>query len=170
MQIAEFKKEVLIYKDPMYRLALRILGNEEDANDIVQDAFLKLWDRRKVLNEVKNLKSFSMTMIRNACIDQIRKNKPLNNKEQALANHPDERTPEADLDHKEELQIVNGIIDGLNHQQKEIIQMREIEGMEYDEIVEITGLSSNNLRVILSRTRKEIKAKLAAIMNFRIKA
>lgn len=166
MHSVDFKNDVLIYKDQMFRLALRILKNEEDANDIVQDSLLKLWDKRKVLSDIRNIKSFSMTMVRNACIDLIRKHKPLTDKEQFILQKTDELSPEKKLVVSDQLQMVRNIIDQMNDQQREIIQLREIEGLDYDEISEITGLTVNNLRVIISRARKEIRLKMMDQMNF----
>lgn len=160
MQSVAFKEDVLIYKDQMFRLALRILKNEDDANDIVQDSLLKLWDKRKVLTDIKNIKSFSLTMVRNACIDHIRKHKPVYDKEQFILQRTDELNPEKELVVADQLQIIRSIINQMNEQQREIIQLREIEGLEYEEIAEITGLTVNNLRVIISRARKEIRQKM----------
>jgi len=169
MQTVQFKSDVLIYKDQMFRLALRILRNEEDANDIVQDSLLKLWDKRKVLGNIKNIKSFAMTMVRNACIDFIRKHKAETGKEQAILQRTDEMNPEKQLDVSDQLQMVKNIINNMNEQQREVIQLREIEGLDYEEMVEITGLTVNNLRVIISRARKEIRMKMMQQMNFQAK-
>lgn len=166
MQKDQFRKQVLVHKDQMYRLAKRILRNEEDAKDIVQDSFLKLWDKRKVLGNIKSIKSFSMTMVRNACIDHIRKHRPETDKEQQIMARSDHQNPEKQLEVSDQLYRVRAIINNLNEQQREVIQMREIEGLDYDEISEITGLSSNHLRVISSRARKEIKMQLMLQMNF----
>lgn len=169
MQRDQFKTQVLVHKDQMYRLAQRILRNEEDAKDIVQDSFLKLWNKRKVLGNIKSIKSFSLTMVRNACIDHIRKHRPETDKEQQINANSDFQNPEKQLEVSDQLSRVRAIINQLNEQQREVIQLREIEGLEYDEISEITGLSHNNLRVIISRARKEIKMQMMLQMNFQAK-
>jgi len=169
MQKDQFKTQVLVHKDQMYRLARRILRNEEDAKDIVQDSFLKLWNKRKVLGNIKSIKSFSLTMVRNACIDHIRKHKPETDKEQQINANSDYQNPEKQLEVSDQLSKVRAIINQLNDQQRTVIQLREIEGLEYDEITEITGLSSNNLRVIISRARKEIKMQMMLQMDFQAK-
>ena len=168
MQKIQFQQQVLVYKDQMYRLAHRILRNEEDAKDIVQDSFLKLWNKRKVLGNIKSIKSFALTMVRNACIDYIRKHKPETDKEQQINAKSDFQNPEKQLEISDQLSRVKTIINHLSDQQREVIQLREIEGLEYDEISEITGLSSNNLRVIISRARKEIKMQMMMQMNFQV--
>jgi len=168
MQKDQFQNQVLVHKDQMYRLAQRILRNEEDAKDIVQDSFVKLWSKRKVLGNIKSIKSFTLTMVRNACIDHIRKHKPETDKEQQINSKSDYQNPEKRLEVSDQLSKVKTIINQLSDQQREVIQLREIEGLEYHEISEITGLSSNNLRVIISRARKEIKMQMMMQMNFQV--
>lgn len=168
MQKDQFQNQVLVHKDQMYRLAQRILRNEEDAKDIVQDSFVKLWSKRKVLGNIKSIKSFTLTMVRNACIDHIRKHKPETDKEQQINSNSDFQNPEKQLEVSDQLSKVKTIINQLSEQQREAIQLREIEGLEYHEISEITGLSSNNLRVIISRARKEIKMQMMMQMNFQV--
>lgn len=168
MQKEQFQNQVLVHKDQMYRLAQRILRNEEDAKDIVQDSFVKLWSKRKVLGNIKSIKSFTLTMVRNACIDHIRKHKPETDKEQQINSKSDFQNPEKQLEVSDQLSKVKTIINQLSDQQREVIQLREIEGLEYHEISEITGLSSNNLRVIISRARKEIKMQMMMQMNFQV--
>jgi len=166
MQKDQFKRQVLVHKDQMYRLAHRILNNEEDAKDVVQDSFIKLWNKRKVLGNIKSIKSFSLTMVRNASIDQLRKLKPETNKEQYINMNSNFQNPEKQLEVSDQLSKVRAIINQLSTQQREVIQLREIEGLDYPEISEITGLTSNNLRVIISRARKEIKIRLMAQMDY----
>ncbi|NOR87678.1 MAG: sigma-70 family RNA polymerase sigma factor, partial [Bacteroidales bacterium] len=84
MQQSQFKNKILIHKDQMYRLALRILRNEEDAKDIVQDSLVKLWNKKEVLGNIKSYKSFALTIVRNACIDLIRKRRPETNQQDHL--------------------------------------------------------------------------------------
>ena len=160
MRLDQFKKEVLIHKDIMFRLAWRILSDEENAKDVVQDSFLKLWDQRKSLKKVQNLRAYCLSSVRNKCIDNMRKLKAETNKDYEIQQQSDDINPELILEQRDELKRANRIIDSLNESQKEIIQLREIEGMEFDEIALATGLSKNNVRVILSRARKEIKEQM----------
>ena len=166
MHQAQFTEEVLIYKNEMYRLALRILRNEEDAKDVVQDSLLKLWNKRKDLGSIKSLKSFALTMIRNASIDMIRKRKPQDNKTE-IPELSGNSNPEMILDFSDQLKQVKRFINQLNRQQRELIQLRDIEELDYDEISEITGLNVNNIRVSISRARKEIRQQMMAAMSFR---
>ena len=165
MQQSQFKNMILIHKDAMYRLALRMLRNEEDAQDIVQDSLIKLWNKRKVLEDIRSYKSFTLTIIRNACIDLIRKRKPETNHQENL-EFRDGINPEKQLDISDQLKLVKQIINQLNQQQRELIQLRDMEELSYEEISEITDLTINTIRVNISRARKEIRQKMMAIMNF----
>jgi RNA polymerase sigma-70 factor (ECF subfamily) len=166
MQQSQFKNMILIHKDAMYRLALRMLRNEEDAQDIVQDSLIKLWNKRKVLEDIRSYKSFALTIIRNACIDLIRKRKPETNQQENL-EYRDGINPEKQLDISDQLKLAKQIINQLNQQQRELIQLRDMEELSYEEISEITGLTINTIRVNISRGRKEIRQKMMAIMNFK---
>lgn len=165
MHQSQFKENILIHKDQMYRLALRILRNEEDAKDIVQDSLVKLWNKRKDLGEIRSYKSFALTIVRNDCIDLIRKRKPETNQQDNL-ERSDGLNPEKQLDISDQLLKVKQIISQLNEQQRELIQLRDIEELDYDEISEITGLTVNTIRVNISRARKKIRQRMMAIMNF----
>lgn len=165
MQQNHFKNKIMIHQDMMFRFALRMLQNEEDAKDIVQDSLLKLWNKRKGLKNIKSYKSFAMTIVRNASIDLIRKRKN-DSVEPDLLIEKENLNPENQLEVADQLRKVREIINKLNDQQKELIQMRDIEGLDYTEIQEITGLSINTIRVNISRARKEIRSQMLAKMNF----
>jgi RNA polymerase sigma-70 factor (ECF subfamily) len=77
-----------------------------------------------------------------------------------IINRPEHQTPESQLVISDQLKWVREIINGLNEQQRELIQLRDIEGLDYDEISEISGLTANNARVIISRARKEIRLRM----------
>jgi len=165
MQQSQFKIEILIYKNQMYRLALRILQDEEDAKDIVQDSLVKLWGKREALGNINSIKSYALTIVRNACIDLIRKRKPETNQQENLVIN-EGLNPEKQLDVSNQLQLVKQIINQLNQQQRELIQLRDMEELSYEEMSEITGLTINAIRVNISRARKEIRQKMMTIMNY----
>jgi RNA polymerase sigma-70 factor (ECF subfamily) len=131
----------------------------------VQDSLIKLWNKRKVLEDIRSYKSFALTIIRNACIDLIRKRKHETNQQENL-EYRDGINPEKQLDISDQLKLAKQIINQLNQQQRELIQLRDMEELSYEEISEITGLTINTIRVNISRGRKEIRQKMMAIMNF----
>ena len=154
-----FRKEWLSLGDSLYRVAFFILEDEADAQDAVQDLFVKLLASGDKLDPVKSPKAYCITLLRNMCIDRIRASKRFytvscSEDEAALdflANEPDV------LATKEKLRRVLAIIEGLPDKQREVVRQRIFEDLSYAQISRNTGLSENNLRVLLSMARKTIK-------------
>ena len=143
----------------LYGYAFRILRNQEEAEDAVQEIFIKLWNMGEKLNEYKSVDALAITMTKNYCIDQIRKQKNIyndeqNNQDQAYATSP---TPHEQLESKETNDILTTIINTLPDTFRILIRLKEIEGLSYEEIAEITDQNINTLRVTLSRARRRIK-------------
>ena len=166
MTSEEFKSEVLPVKNKLYRFALRLLGDADDAQDIVQEIFLRLWSKRDKLNEYRNLEAFAMTMTRNLCLDKLKS--PAAKKEMFDESRemPDNRTPYVKTETSDTIRLVKMVMEELPEQQRMVIHLRDIEECDYDEISEITGLSLNNVRVSLSRARKKIRDTLIKINNY----
>ncbi len=162
MDAQEFKERVLPVSQKIFRYANRLLSNEHDAEDVVQEIWLKLWDKREQLGNIKSLEAFAYRMTRNLCLDKIKLKKPkyYDDREEGTyrydeADHrPD---PESSLELKDTVERVNQIIGRLPEQQKTLLQMRDVEGLEYGEIADITGLEINAIRVNISRARKKVR-------------
>jgi RNA polymerase sigma-70 factor (ECF subfamily) len=170
MNKIEFIEILLPMQDKLFRFARRILQNYEEAEDVVQDVLLKLWASRDVLGEKKNLEAFAMTVTKNLCIDRFRSKNfqtatsGLDASELELSANlisPLKSTEEADA-----VNIVKQIVETLPDNMKMIVQFRDIEGLEYDEISEITGVNINTLKVNLSRARKRIREILTTQYNY----
>ena len=166
MTSEEFKSKVLPLKNKLYRFAVRLLGDTDEAQDIVQEIFLRLWSKRERLSEYRSIEAFAMTMTRNLCLDQLKS--PASRKEKFDDNSemPDYKTPYASTEHHDTMRFVKMAMDQLPEQQRMVIHMRDIEECDFDEIAEVTGLSLNNLRVTLSRARKKIRDTLIKINNY----
>ena len=142
--------------DGLYRVAFYILESQPDAQDVVQDLFIKLWNTRDELDKVLNLKAYCTTLIKNMCIDRIRKA----SKEQSIGietDIPESRTVDGDLIAKDKLDRVMAAIERLPKGQRNVVKMYVLEEMSYDEISEITGMSNLTLRVLLSNARKTLR-------------
>ena len=168
MDANEFKEKVLPVSHKIYRYAHRLLGNVHDAEDVVQDIWMKLWDRREQMAEVKNIEAFAFRMTRNLCLDKIKLKKPQyydDRDETAYRFDEADRQPDPErrLELKDTMEQVNHIIGSLPEQQQTLIQLRDIEGMEYEEIAAITGLELNAIRVNISRARKKLRDTLTKI-------
>ena len=159
MEASEFKRLFLPCSNKMYLVAWRLTHNRQEAEDLVQETMLKLWTQRDKLNELKNCEAFSVRTLYNIFIDQSRK------KHLAMADSPPEGMPlkanEGDaseiMQHKETGIMVTRLIAKLPKQQRDIITLKDIDDFSYEEIAQQTGLSMINIRVHLSRARKQIR-------------
>lgn len=159
MQLNEFKETFFPLKDKLFRFAKQFVTRDDEAADIVQDTFLKLWAKRNNLSEIRNPETFSMTMIKNASIDHLRKRKN-HRQEELITDIQSNHTPLDSLTQSEDYKHVVQAMKHLSEQQQMLLNLRDFEGYEYEEIAEISGLNINTIRVNISRARNSIKEKL----------
>jgi len=159
MNSEEFHSRWLPLSDALYRLAFYILEDKQDAMDAVQDLYIKVLDSGDKLSEVKSPKSYALQMMHNICIDKVRKAERVQMKSLEGLLLPDDSAQEEQLT-GETLQQALNLIDGLPEKQREVVRLRCIEGLEYEDIAVKMGLSENNLRVLLSMARKTIRQNL----------
>lgn len=159
MLLNEFKDLIFPLKDKLFRFAKHFVKQDDEAEDIVQDTFLKIWVKRDTLKSIRNHETYAMTMVKNASIDRLRKRKSFR-LDDLLKEPEDKHTPYDSLSQNETFGLVNQAMKKLSPQQEMVIKLRDIEGYEYNEIEEITGLRINAIRVNISRARKLIKETL----------
>ena len=169
MLARDFKTEVLPMSNRLLRFALQILQNEEEAKDVLQDIFLKLWQKRDELEKVDNMDAFAMRMIRNRCLDVIRSRRTVSMEVVKKAKIKDEESSDTDyLENTDSVTLVKRIIAELPELQRIVIQLRDIEQLEYEEIAEATEMNVNAIRVNLSRARKKVRDEILKIQNYGI--
>ena len=155
-------------KDKMYRMSLRLLTSKEAAEDATQEVILKLWNRKGKIKHYANIEAFAMTVTKNYCLDQL-KLKNNNNLRIVHQNYENNAiSPQRGLELKDELKWINGIVSELPEQQKIVFQLRDIEQLEFEEIMKITNMKSTAVRVALSRARKKIRESLTKKHNYGI--
>lgn len=168
MNQSEFLTIVMPFKDKVFRLAKRLLVSTEEAEDATQELFFKLWNRKEKLKEYKSVEAFAMTMTKNYCFDRL-KSKQASNLTLIHSNYKEKDTS---LDRRIELNdsvsLVHQLIENLPEQQKIIIQLRDIEQYEFDEIAKLLDLKPTAIRVSLSRARKTIREQLTKQHNYGI--
>ena len=151
-----FHRDYLSLAETLYRVARYLLESDSEAEDAVQELYLKLWETRGRLDEVRSPKAYSIQMLKNLCLNRIRKAKPLTFTEKLP--EPESGPPQDDvLDARLRLEQVLAGIKSLPDRQQEILLLRTVEGLSYSEIAQRTGMNSPTLRVLLARARKTLK-------------
>jgi len=157
MNAQQFKQEVAPLRENLLHVAMKMLENDNDAEDMVQEVFLKLWYVRDTLHRYDNIPAFAVTMIKNLCIDRLR----IRGREVALEYDSELRAapdnPYLQLERMNTEQLLKKIINSLPPLQKAIITMKDIDEYEVEEIAEITGAQPEAVRVNLSRARKKVR-------------
>lgn len=153
MDSKEFKECVMPYYRKMYFTAFRILADSSSASDAVQESFKKLFMRMEVLSSVDSVEAYCMGVVRNEALGILRSRKTV------IADLPEESaSTESDaFADKDELNYVLGLLDRLPPDQKTVILLSSVDGLDNDEIASRTGFSESNVRQLLSRGRKKLK-------------
>jgi RNA polymerase sigma factor (sigma-70 family) len=160
MNQSQFVNLVNPFKQKLFRLAKRLLVSVEEAEDATQEVMLKLWDKQDSLKQYNNVEALAMTMTKNYCLDQL-KSKRAGNMKLVHDNYIGrEAGLNAMVEDADLWSWAEKIINGLPEQQRMIVQMREIEQYEFEEIAKVMGMQQTAVRVALSRARKTIKEKL----------
>lgn len=154
MTSAAFHSTWLPLQGRFYRIAFYILENEADAKDAVQELYLKLWNIREQLDIIRNPAAYGALLMRNLCIDRIRRNRPAEPLREDLASKD---PPDEELERREELREVMKRLESLPESQQKLLTLRVIKGLSYEEISKKTGLSPLNIRVQVSLARKKLK-------------
>ncbi len=166
MTTEEFRDKILTAKDKMFRLAKRLLREPSDAEDALQEVFVKLWTKRHQLHEYNNIEAFAMSVTKNYCLDQLRAKKHNTLAIDQATSVCETRTPEKLSEMKDSSNYIQKAMDALPEQQKIIIQLRDIEGYSFEEMQDMLNISVNTIRVNLSRARKKIREQLIKIHNY----
>ena len=147
----DYNECVNLYADNVFRFIVKNLRHEEDAKDIVQTAFEKLWRNLETVN-VEKSKSFLFTVAYNQMIDHIRKIKRITLKDEFKAEIKTYNQPVSNI--KKNLQDA---LNTLNETQKSLVLLKDYEGYSYEEIGQITGLNESQVKVYLHRARLNLR-------------
>jgi len=159
MKEISFRNDVLPLKDKLFRLALRITLNREEAEDIVQDTLIKVWNSRDKWQQLDSIEAYSLTIARNLSLDRIKKMENQNGSlEDEKTEKPDSTSnPSERMIQKDKLDIVKRMIDELPEKQRSCIQLRDIEGKAYKDIALILGITEEQVKINIFRARQTIK-------------
>ena len=163
MKKISFRSDILPMKDTLFRLALRITLSREEAEDIVQDTLIKVWNRRDSWDTIESVEAFSLTICRNIALDRLRLHANNNASLDAgtsgekadTASNPYERTVQ-----REKVEIVRSLIDNLPE------KLRDIEGKTYKEIAAILSITEEQVKINIFRARQTIKQQFQQYDNY----
>ncbi|RZV69916.1 MAG: RNA polymerase sigma factor [Flavobacteriaceae bacterium] len=166
MTQTEFLDIVTPFKDKVFRLAKRLLVSREEAEDATQEILIKLWNNKEDFGKYKNIEAFSMTMTKNFCLDKL-KSKQAQNLKIVHSNYQDKSvTLQKQVELNDSVDWVGRIIEELPEQQKLVLQLRDIEQYEFEEIEKVLNMKPTAIRVALSRARKTIREKLTKTHSY----
>ncbi|HEX8562673.1 MAG TPA: sigma-70 family RNA polymerase sigma factor [Flavobacterium sp.] len=164
----DFMQLVAPFKDKVFRLAKRLLVSTEEAEDATQEVLVKLWNKKQSLDSYGSVEAYAMTMTKNYCLDQL-KSKRAGNLKIVHNNFTDrEAGLQQKVEDRDSWSLVEKMIDHLPQQQKLIIQMRDIEQYDYEEIARILEMNETAVRVALSRARKTIREQITKTHSYGI--
>lgn len=160
MRQSEFLNVVMPFKDKLYRMAKRLLVSTEEAEDATQEILLKLWSKNEAIATYANVEAFAMTMTKNFCLDRL-KSKQASNLTLVHSNYGETGSGlQKQVEAKDSFNLVQKIMEELPQQQKMVLQLRDIEEYDLDEIGEMLDMQPTAVRVALSRARKLVREKL----------
>lgn len=169
MEELRFRNDILPLKNKLYRLALRITLDSAEAEDIVQETMIKVWNQRDQLDTVLSVEAYCMAICRNMALDR-KERKDSQNQEltQEMQENCllDSSTPHESLVQEERLQIVHQLLNELPLNYREVMQLRDIEGKTYKEIAQILSLTEEQVKVNLFRARQRIREQFKDIENY----
>lgn len=168
MKKVSFRNDILPMKNNLYRLALRITCNNAEAEDVVQDTLIKVWNRRERWEEIESMEAFCMTICRNLALDKIKK---MGNQHDSLDDSQQDRpsalnNPYEEMNQKDRIQLVRRIVDGLPEKQRTCIQLRDFEGKSYKEVAEIMLISEDQVKINIFRGRQTIKQRFKELDDY----
>ena len=165
MLLEEFKHSVLPVKNKLYRFALRFLGNEDEAKDVVQEVLIKAWDRREDLVQYRSVEAWCMRLTRNISLNKLRSGHYSKTQllEEKLRLSTEKQTPYQSTESQDILTNIQNFMKALPPLQQQVLQLRDIEGYSYDEISDTLEVTLGQVKVNLYRARQHLKKNLQSI-------
>jgi RNA polymerase sigma-70 factor (ECF subfamily) len=163
MNKISFRNDILPLKNELYRLALRITLNPAEAEDIVQETMIKVWNKREQWNDIESIEAFCLTICRNISLDKMRKmenqNQSLEESEHDAPDQSYSSNPEEQAMQQDKLMLIRRLINALPEKQRSAMQLRDFEGKSYKEIAQIMDISEEQVKINIFRARQTIRQK-----------
>ena len=167
MHTISFREDILPLKDKLFRLALRITFDRAEAEDIVQDTLIRVWNKREEWQQMDSIEAYCLTIARNLAIDRSQKmesqNLELTPETQEM---PDAKMPDQLMEQNEQLSIIHRLINELPEKQRSILQLRDVEGESGKVMGVMLGMTEEQVKVNLFRARQRIRLKYNEINDY----
>ncbi len=172
MDVTSFKEEVLPLKNKLYRFSLTFVKDEDLAKDVVQEVLIKVWEKRDEMVFVQNLEAWCMQITRNKALDKLRSKhvKRTDQFEVEFDTRKERDTPYVVTERSQLMNRIQDLIDALPQRQREVMQLRDIEGYTYKEIAENLDIDINLVKTNLFRARRKIKESLIKVEAYGLQA
>ena len=161
MKKISFRTDVLPLKNELFRLALRITLNREDAEDVVQETMIRVWNRRDQWEQIESIEAFCTTICRNMALDKTKRasnqDASLDNEGHDAPDHSYSANPEEQAVQRDRVERVRRLMDLLPEKQRTCMQLRDVEGKSYKEIATVMDISEQQVKVNIFRARQTIK-------------
>ena len=162
MKQISFLSDILPLKNELYRMALRITMNAADAEDVVQETMMKVWNRRDQWDQIESIEAFCLTICRNLSLDKVRRmdnqtqslDAAYDPKDQGVASNPEEQAIQSDR-----VRLVRQMINQLPEKQRSCMQLRDMEVKSYKDIATILDITEEQVKVNIFRARQTIREK-----------
>ena len=163
-----FRDDILPMKNMLFRLALRITLDRTEAEDIVQETLIKVWNRRNSWAEIDSIEAFCTAICKNLALDHARRNSRLSETVFAV---PEDKADSSSTPYEQTLQndridLVRRLVNALPEKQRACMQLRDFEGKAYKEIAEMMGISEEQVKINIFRARQSIKQKFNDYDNY----
>ena len=162
MKQISFQTDILPLKNDLYRMALRITMNAAEAEDVVQETMMKVWNRRDQWEQIESIEAFCLTICRKLSLDKVRR---MDNQTQSLDAAYDPKdlgvssNPEEQAIQSDRIRLVRQMISQLPEKQRSCMQLRDMEGKSYKDIATILDITEEQVKVNIFRARQTIREK-----------
>ncbi|MGA0555910.1 RNA polymerase sigma factor [Larkinella sp. VNQ87] len=168
MDLQTFKHKVLPVQGRLFRLARLFLRNREEAEDTLQEVLMRLWTKRQHLDTYHSVEALAVQMTKNLCLDKLKSqaNRTRDDEADLSGVRADGVSPYDQTELSDSTALIRRIVETLPETQKLILHLRDVEEYTFEEIEEVTGLTVNNIRVILSRARQRVRDSYLKTINY----
>ena len=167
MQEISFRNDILPLKDKLFRLALRITLDRAEAEDVVQDTMIRVWNKRDEWSQFESVEAYCLIVAKNLAIDRSQKKETQNVEiTPEMEEEPDSNSPYDQLVHDEKMNIINRLVNELPEKQRLIMQLRDIEGESYKKNATLLNLTEEQVKVNHFRARQKVKQRYLEIDEY----